>query len=73
MANGKTQIQAAAIETEEMEAFKRSVRETVSLLGGLIFLPFIFLLGAAHGIRAGIFEGLKKTAQIYEQWNSDRG
>ncbi len=70
MANGKAQTRTAAIETEEMEAFRRSVRETVSLIGGLIFLPFIFLLGAAHGIRAGIFEGLKKTLKIYRDFNA---
>jgi hypothetical protein len=57
-------------ETEaEMEAFKKQVRDTVNLLGCLLMTPFIFCLGFAYGIRAGITASLRKTLELYTAWN----
>ena len=57
-------------ETEaEMEAFKKQVRDTVNLLGCLLMTPFIFCLGIAYGIRAGITASLRKTLELYTAWN----
>jgi len=61
--------EAEAKTEEDMEAFKKQVRDTVNLFGGLIMTPFIFCLGIAYGIRAGITATLRKTLELYTAWN----
>ena len=61
---------ATQAETEaEMEAFRKHIRDTVSLFGCLLMTPFIFCLGIAYGIRAGITASLRKTLELYTAWN----
>jgi hypothetical protein len=68
--NGTAQATAAAAtEDREWEDLKKQIRETAFLLGGLLFTPFIFFLGAVYGVRAGIFAGLKKTLEMLKAWN----
>ena len=70
--NGAKAVETAStdsIEDKDWEEFKRQVRGTVSLLGGLIFMPFILFLGLMHGIRAGIIATLKETLKMLKTWD----
>ena len=62
MANGKAQ--AAAIEDQAFEDFKKNVRETVNLFIGLFMFPFLLFIGCAYGLRAGIVVSLRKTLEL---------
>jgi len=66
MANGKAQ--AAAIDDQAFDDLKKQIRETANLFGGLIMFPFIFLLGCAYGLRAGIIVSLKKTLELLKAY-----
>ena len=70
--NGKAQAASAVVRDKEdlqMEDLREQIRETAILFGGLAFAPFMFFLGAAYGIRAGIIVALKKTIQLMQAWN----
>lgn len=53
----------------EWDKFRREVAGTITLIGSLIFFPAILLLGIAHGIRAGLIEGMSRTLSTYRAWN----
>jgi hypothetical protein len=66
MANGKAQ--AAAINDQAFEDFKRNIRETANLFGGLIMFPFLVFIGCAYGLRAGIIVSLRKTLELLKAY-----
>jgi len=67
MANGKAQAQTA-INDQAFEDFKRNIRETANLFGGLIMFPFLIFIGCAYGLRAGIIVSLRKTLELLKAY-----
>jgi len=63
MANGK----AAAID-KEWEEFKKQISSVTSLFGWLLFVPVMFLVGIAYGIKTGIIAGAEKTLELMKAW-----
>ena len=66
MANGKAQT--AAIEDQAFDDLKKNIRETANLFGGLIMFPFLFFIGCAYGLRAGIIVSLRKTLELLKAY-----
>uniref|UniRef100_A0A6H1ZVJ5 Uncharacterized protein n=1 Tax=viral metagenome TaxID=1070528 RepID=A0A6H1ZVJ5_9ZZZZ len=63
MANGK----AAAID-KEWEEMKKQISSVTSLFGWLLFVPVMFLVGIAYGIKTGIIAGAEKTLELMKAW-----
>jgi hypothetical protein len=68
MANGKAIVQEATVEDKEWADFKRQLNEIIQVFGGLLFAPFIILVGIAFGIRAGLIAGTEKSLHMLKGW-----
>jgi hypothetical protein len=62
-------VATESIDEKEMEEFKKQISDTIGLIGGLIFFPFIFALSLSYGLRAGIVETLRKTLRYYSNFH----